>query len=1136
MEAANQLAPPVVAVMVVFNPGDWFDEVLDGLADQDYANLKSLFLIVGDPGDVPDRVRQRVPNAFVRAVGNVDGYGSAANEVLRLVEGDNGFFCFLHDDVALDPGAIRLLVEELYRSNAGIVGPKLVSWDDPGVLQHVGIGVDRFGEVDSFVEEGEVDQEQHDAVRDVFALPSACMMVRADLFRAVSGFDTAIDFYGDDVDLCWRAHLGGARVVVVPAARARHREALPERRPDLRPALLQARHRMRSIATLTGARRLPLLTLQLIFVTLSELVVGVLSGKPREAWASLRAMFGLVPRLPGIVVRRRDVRALRRVPDGEIAGLQLRGSARVSAYLRSRDMRPSRGESSIERRWRQTAGSAPMFAWICVLVALLFGSRHLLGGIPGFGEFLRLPASPRAMLADYRSGWWGHGLGATTAVPTGIALTALASTVTLFHMGLLHTVGVLGLLLIGYLGIWRLAGLFPTARARIAALVVYAAVPLPSQLLSSGRWGALACYATAPWVVHLLRRSAGIESFDRVDISTADSNQADGYTPMPARARLRLLCQLALLTAVTFAFVPSFALLVVAIGVVLALSSLLAGGSWRSALVMVSVAVAASVLAFLANLPWASSLFGRHGWDLIAGVPVPVADGSPAGSIGGRALGVTRLARFGLGTGQFGILSIALYLPVLVAPLVARSWRLTWAIRSAGLVIAFGWLAVLDDRGLKIRLPEPGVLLAPVAVGLALSAACIAAAFQDDVLAGSFGWRQPLGLLSAAAIGIGVLPGLVAVGSGRWHTPTLTLTSVLGQFPENPPEGDYRILWIGNPQVMPVPSWTLQPGIGYAITDDGPLTQYESWPGRPSKTEAAVGAVVNQIASESTLRGGRLLAPYAIRFIVVPIADGATSTVDAPLPLANGLVDALDDQLDFAAPLTRPLNFLVYENIAWIPTRAQFSAADAEATRQAGLDSLARLELRPLATPVAIGAPDNGSVDFSVGAGAVTVATGVDRRWSLHVDGQAVPPRPAFGSTTGYDIATAGQATLGYHTATSRALELIGQLLLWLLLALGVSRFDTSTLVRWRRRRIATAPEAPLLSIDAPIGVALDHSVVVSMNDEPVTWDQPVAPEGDHAEPDVPEHEAPEHETPDHDIPDQDVAADDVADHGAGVE
>ncbi len=335
MEAASQLAPPVVAVMVVCNPGDWFDEVLDGLAEQDYANLKSLFLVVGEPGEVPERIRQRVPNAFVRGVGNTTGYGMAANEVLRLVEGDNGFFCFLHDDVALDPGAIRVLVEELYRSNAGIVGPKLVSWDDAGVLQHVGLGVDRFGEIDSFVEEGEVDQEQHDAVRDVFALPSACMMVRADLFRAIAGFDTAMDFYGDDVDLCWRAHLGGARVVVVPAARARHREALDARRPDLRPALLQARHRMRSIATLTGARRLPLLSIQLILVTVSELVVGLLSGKPREAWASMRAMVGLVPRTAG---------HLRSPPRGTGLAARARGRDRRTAvaWLRTRVVLPAK--------------------------------------------------------------------------------------------------------------------------------------------------------------------------------------------------------------------------------------------------------------------------------------------------------------------------------------------------------------------------------------------------------------------------------------------------------------------------------------------------------------------------------------------------------------------------------------------------------------------------------------------------------------------------------------------------------------------------------------------------------------------------------------------------------------------------
>ncbi|MBI5087890.1 MAG: glycosyltransferase, partial [Actinobacteria bacterium] len=367
MEPAGQLAPPVVAVMVVHEPGEWFDQTLAGLATQEYANLKILVLVVGDAGDLPDRIRAALPRAFVRAVDGNPGFGPAANEVLRLVEGENGFFCFLHDDVAMDPDAIRLLVEELYRSNAGIVGPKLVEWDRPGVLQHVGFGVDRYGETDPIVEPGETDQEQHDAVRDVFALPSACMLVRADLFRTLGGFDPDVSFHGEDVDLCWRAHHSGARVVVVPSARARHLESLPERRPDLPHETLRARHRMRMVATLSGARRLPLLSIELTLVTLAQFVVGLFSGHAARGWAGLRALVGLVPRTPRLLARRRSLSAGRLVPDREVIGLQMRGSARVTAHLRARDARPDSTRSG-NKAWRERSGASAALGWCCLLL------------------------------------------------------------------------------------------------------------------------------------------------------------------------------------------------------------------------------------------------------------------------------------------------------------------------------------------------------------------------------------------------------------------------------------------------------------------------------------------------------------------------------------------------------------------------------------------------------------------------------------------------------------------------------------------------------------------------------------------------------------------------------------------------
>ena len=121
-----------------------------------------------------------------------------------MVEGA-AFFLLCHDDVALDPDCVHLLVEESYRSNAGVVSPKFVNWDDPRVLLHVGMSCDKTGAVVDRILEGEVDHGQHDAVRDVFVAPGGCTLVRADLWRELQGFDPGIVAMGEDLDLSWRA-------------------------------------------------------------------------------------------------------------------------------------------------------------------------------------------------------------------------------------------------------------------------------------------------------------------------------------------------------------------------------------------------------------------------------------------------------------------------------------------------------------------------------------------------------------------------------------------------------------------------------------------------------------------------------------------------------------------------------------------------------------------------------------------------------------------------------------------------------------------------------------------------------------------------------------------------------------------
>ena len=122
-------APPVVAVIVTHNAGAWLDETLESFANQTYDNLSVLVIDAASDIDPTPRIARTLPGAFVRRLEHNVGFGPTLNEVLDLVTGA-AFLCLCHDDVALDPTTVHRLVEEAFRSNAGVVGPKFVDWDD----------------------------------------------------------------------------------------------------------------------------------------------------------------------------------------------------------------------------------------------------------------------------------------------------------------------------------------------------------------------------------------------------------------------------------------------------------------------------------------------------------------------------------------------------------------------------------------------------------------------------------------------------------------------------------------------------------------------------------------------------------------------------------------------------------------------------------------------------------------------------------------------------------------------------------------------------------------------------------------------------------------------------------------------
>jgi len=990
------------------------------VAGQDYPNLSVLVIDVASSEPVKGRVGASAPGAFVRRVEDNGGFGAAANEVLDVVEGA-AFYLLCHDDAAPSPDALRLMVEEAFRSNAAVVGPKLVTWDDPRRILQLGWAMDRAGYVSPLVERGELDQAQHDSVRDVFVVPGACTLVRADLFAEIGGFDEGIDLHYDDVSLCWRARVAGARVVVAPEARVRHLEALATRRPTDDRRRLQARHRLRTVLIASSGIGLLLAIPRLVVLNVAELVYSLLVGRTRQARDVVTSWTWNLRRLGEVVRARRDVRRVRAAPDRDVRAAMAGGSARLNQFLRGQIGTEDDRLSGLARTSRDMAGAlqqagtlrTAMVVWGAVALVLAAGSRHLLTrGIPAVGEMVELSGSPVDLMRSWTSGWRTAGLGSESSAPTAFGLVGSAGFLFFGAMGLLRTVLTLGLIPLGAIGAYHLARPTGTRHAQLACLLLYVANPLPYNALERGRWGALALYAAAPWVLSLLGRAGGLAPY-------GDVGGAHGTGVRP-RSLLATVLALGVVTALVASILPAAALIVPGMAVVVALGSLLVyrtAGSLR----LVAAGVGAGLAAAVLHLPWSLEL----------GLP-----GTSAAAVLGPSRGegvgdLDALLRFEVGSLGAAPVGYAVIVAAALALLIGRDERHAWAVRGWTLAAVSWGLAWAQQRGdVPFPLPPTEVLLVPAAAGLALSAAMGVAAFEIDLPGYRFGWRQVASGLAAAAVVVSVVPVLGAAFDGRWSMPAGDHNRALAFVDVENDETPFRVLWLGDPRALPLGAWELEEGVAFATTDAGTPRLEELLVGAGDGRTALIADAVELARSGQTARLGRMLAPMGIRYVVVPerLAPAPFAAESLELPQAYG--STLAGQLDLE-PLDVPAGIAVFRNEAFLPVRSKLPG-DVELPVEQGITAAADLDVSG-AEPVL---PDSGGhlrwTGPVEGSTSVLLSASYSDRWQLTVDGDRVEQSKPFGWANGYAVEKSGQGSLRFVTSPLRYGLLAFQVLLWL--------------------------------------------------------------------------------------------------------
>ena len=1030
-EETDGPAPAVVAVMVTHDPGTWFEETLSSLGTQDYSALSILVIDSAstDAVELRDRVAAVLPDAHLRRLSENVGYASAANEALAAVRGA-AFYLFCHDDVRLEPDAVRLLVEEAFRSNAGVVGPKLVDWSDSRRLLSVGMGADRFGHPAAYVERGDLDQEQHDAVRDVFFIPGAVTLVRTDLFEALGGFDAAISFHGEDLEFCWRAHVAGARVVVAPAARVAHLEALGVRRPLDDRRRLQARHRLRAMRdsdTLSTRLRA---TPEAFVLSLMEIVQAIVLGhfrRARDIWSAWTWNFRNASSGRD---RRSTLVGLRRVSDGEVREFQSRGSARLTAFMRQRIARSeaAAGGRELMSNLRDARSATPFVVWSLMLLFLVAGGRELFfNGVPAIGDFVRfLP--PGQMIERWMSGYQSVGLGSTAPAPTGFGLLGARGYLLLGAVGLLRGVLILGLWPLGVLGMWRLSRPITSQRSRLLTSVIYLMVPVASNAMAQGDWGTLVLYAVLPWVVSQLALASGLAPF---------GNRGDSSGPGVGRRPLgHRLLMVGFFLALAATIDPAVIVVAVGVSIAFALGGWFAGQFAGTGRILL-VGIGGSAFALVLHLPWSLSFL--DGWASIVGV----------GSNGGFPLAIADVLRFGSGPFGTGVLGWLLLVTALLPLFIGRRWRLAWAVRGWVLALCgFGLAWTFGQGWLVTILPAPSMLLVPAALGIALAAGLGMAAFEIDLPDYHFGWRQLASIVAAIAFVIALGPALVSASSGRWEIPRGDFNRSLSFLSDGTADGEYRVLWLGDAAALPLEGWRLDApaiddlgpdrALAFATTVSGTPSIAEQWPGSDSGATGTLAQALQTAGEGGTARLGALLSPMAVRYVVVPVAPAPDPYARSRAAVPSDLLSVLDAQLDLASITVNP-GVRVYRNSAWAPGIALLPSGT---TLPSGGTSLVDRTAPAMSTALPALTESEGFTSASgelANPGVVYVAA-AGEDWQLKVDGESLERSSAFGWASSFVADRAGSATLSYKTSSFRWLMLFGQMLLWVIVIVYLLR------------------------------------------------------------------------------------------------
>lgn len=332
----------VSVILLNFNGKSYLKGCLDSLKRQTYREVDVIFVDNASTDGSVEYVKQNFP--WVRVIANSNNVGFAEGNNIGVKYTNADYLVFLNCDTEVDPKWLELLIEKAESADdIAICGSKILDMQQKQMLQEVGGLCDVFG-FSLSRGMGEIDKHQYDEVFETFYVSGASLLVKRQVADQIGLFDPQYFFNQEDVDVCWRAHLAGYKVVVNPLSVVYHKgggsaEGAPGASANKTGYVTSAWRRyyaerniirtlLKNYSYLTLIKLLP----KFFFLYFLEFTLYAVTGRLNVAKAYLNALWWNLANLKNTWSYRREVQKLRVVHDEEIQKKMIRGIGKLLRY------------------------------------------------------------------------------------------------------------------------------------------------------------------------------------------------------------------------------------------------------------------------------------------------------------------------------------------------------------------------------------------------------------------------------------------------------------------------------------------------------------------------------------------------------------------------------------------------------------------------------------------------------------------------------------------------------------------------------------------------------------------------------------------------------------------------------------